>query len=152
MVLFLPRFIINLLPRDCLPILTVLSQCYTRKVYFSHLFLVISTFAPPMPFSILKWKNSRKPFHLMVILQHLWIVVSNHFLTKFIILEIKFILARKRLYIFVFLSLVIMACKFDHNFKNFFLLPTHTFPYVSSFVLLSVFPISFHSRTEFPVN
>ena len=74
------------------------------------------------------------------------------FLDKCIILVIKFILARKRLYIFVFLSLVIMVCKFDHNFRNFFLLPIHTFLYVSSFVLLSVFPISFHLRTKFPVN
>jgi hypothetical protein len=89
---------------------------------------------------------------LMVILQHLWIVVSNHFLIKCIILEIKFILARNRLYIFVFLSLVIMVCKFDHNFRNLFLLPIHIFPYVSSFVLLSVFPISIHLRTKFPVN
>jgi hypothetical protein len=32
-VLSLPRFIINLLPPDCLPILTVLFQCCTRKVY-----------------------------------------------------------------------------------------------------------------------
>jgi hypothetical protein len=40
-------------------------------------------------------------FH-SVILQHLWIVnVSNHFLIKCIILVIKFILARKTLYIFV---------------------------------------------------
>jgi hypothetical protein len=98
-VLSLPRFIINLLPLDCLPILTVLFLCCTRKVYFSHLFLLISTFARLMYFSILKWKNSRKRYLLMVILQHLWIVVSNHFLIKCIILEIKFILARKRLYI-----------------------------------------------------
>ena len=88
----------------------------------------------------------------MVILQHLLIVVSNHFLIKCMTLEIKFILALKRLYIFVFLSLVIMVCKFDHNFRNFFLLLTHIFPYVSSFVLLSVFRTSFHLRTKFPVN
>ena len=150
-VLLLPRFIINLLPPDCLPILTVLFQCCTRKVYFSLLFLVISTFAL-MYFSILKWKNSRKLPLLMVILQHLLIVVSNHFLIKCITLEIKFILALKRLCIFVFLSLVIMVCKFDHNFRNFFLLPIHIFPYVSSFVLLSIFPTSFHLRTKFPVN
>jgi hypothetical protein len=56
------------------------------------------------------------------------------------------------LYIFVFLSLVIMVWKFDHNFRNFFLLPIHLFPYVSCFVLLSVFPTSFHLRTKFPVN
>jgi heme exporter protein D len=83
---------------------------------------------------------------------HLWIVVSNHFLITLIILVIKFIPARKRLYIFVFLSLVIMVCKFDHNFRNLFLLPIHTFLYVSSFILLSVFRISFHLRTKFPVN
>ena len=138
-VLSLPRFIINLLPPDCLPILTVLFQCCTRKVYFSHLSLVTSTFALLMYFSTRKWKNSRKPSLLMVILQHLWIVVSNHFLIKCMILMIKLILARKRLYIFVFLSLVIMVCKFDHNFRNFSLLPIHTFLYVSSFVLLSNF-------------
>jgi hypothetical protein len=45
---------------DCLPILTVLFQCCTRKVYLSLLFPVISTFALPMYFSILKWKNSRE--------------------------------------------------------------------------------------------
>ena len=151
-VLSLPRFIINLLPPDCLPILTVLFQCCTRKVYFSLLFLVISTFALLMYFSILKWKNSRKRSLLMVILQLLLIVVSNHFLIKCITLEIKFILALKRLYIFVFLSLVIMVCKFDHNFRNFFLLLIHIFPCVSSFVLLSVFRTSFHLRTKFPVN
>ena len=67
----LPQFIINLLPRDCLPILTVLFQCCTRKVYFSHLSLVISTFALLMHFSTRKWKNSRKPSLLLVILQHL---------------------------------------------------------------------------------
>ena len=139
-VLSLPRFIINLLPPDCLPILTVLFLCCTRKVYFSHLFLVISTFARLMYFPILKWKNSRKRSLLTVILQQLWIVVSNHFLIKSIILEIKFILAKKRLYIFVFLSLVIMVCKFGHNFRNLFLLPIHIFPYVSSSVLLSIFP------------
>ena len=53
-----------------------------------------------MYFSILKWKNSRKLSLLMVILQHLWIVVSNNFLIKCITLEIKFILALKRLHIF----------------------------------------------------
>ena len=136
-VLSLPRFIINLLPPDCLPILTVLFQCCTRKVYFSLLFLVISTFALLMYFSILKWKNSGKRSLLMVILQHLLIVVSNHFLIKCITLEIKFILALKRLYIFVFLSLVIMVCKFDHNFRNFFLLLIHKFP---SFRLSNFFP------------
>ena len=73
------------------PILTVLFQCCTRKVYFSLLFLVISTFALLMYFSILKWKNSRKRSLLMVILQHLLIVVSNHFLIKCITLEIKVI-------------------------------------------------------------
>ena len=98
-VLSLSRFIINLLSRDCLAILTVLFQCCTRKVYFSHLSLVISTFALLMYFSTRKWKNSRKPSLLMVILQHLWIVVSNHFLIKCIILVIKFILARKRLHL-----------------------------------------------------
>ena len=100
-----------------------------------------------MYFSTRKWKNSRKASLLMVILQHLWMVVSNHFLIKCIILVIKFILARKRLYIFVFLSLVIMVCKFDHNFRNFFLLPIHTFLYVSSFVLLSNF---FPSKDKIP--
>jgi hypothetical protein len=45
-----------------------------------------------------------------------------------------------------------MVCIFDHNFRNFFLLPIHLFPYVSCFVLLSVFPTSFHLRTKFPVN
>ena len=105
-----------------------------------YLFLVISTFARLMYFPILKWKNSRKRSLLTVILQQLWIVVSNHFLIKSIILEIKFILAKKRLYIFVFLSLVIMVCKFGHNFRNLFLLPIHIFPYVSSSVLLSIFP------------
>ena len=75
------------------------------------------------------------------------------FLDKmYITLEIKFILALKRLYIFVFLSLVIMVCKFDHNFRNFFLLLIHIFPYVSSFVLLSVYRTSFRLRTKFPVN
>ena len=112
---------------------TVLFQCCTRKVYFSHLSLIISTFALLMYFSTRKWKNSRKPSLLMVILQHLWIVVSNHFLIKCIILVIKFILARKRLYIFVFLSLVIMVCKFDHNFLS---LSTHFF----TCHLLSFFP------------
>ena len=51
-------------------------------------------------FSILKWKNSRKRSLLMVILQHLLIVVSNHFLIKCITLEIKFILARKKVIYF----------------------------------------------------
>ena len=127
-------------------------QTWTNLSNNTLLFLVISTFALLMYFSILKWKNSRKRSLLMVILQHLWIVVSNNFLIKCITLEIKFILALKRLNIFVFLSLVIMVCKFDHNFRNFFLLLIHIFPYVSSFVLLSVFRTSFHLRTKFPVN
>jgi hypothetical protein len=38
-----------------------------------------------------------------------------------------------------------MVCKFDHNFRNFFLLLIHIFLYV-------VFPIYFHLRTKFPVN
>ena len=36
-----------------------------------------------------------------------------------------------------------MVCKFNHNFKNFFVLPLHIFPFMPSFVLLSVFPIYF---------
>ena len=151
-VLSLPLFIINLLPRDCLPILTVLFQCCTRKVYFSRLFLVITIFAHPTHFSIPKWRNSKKRSLVMVILQLLWIDVSNHFLIKCIILKSKFTLARKRLYIFVFLSLVIMVCKFDPNYRNFSLLPIHISPYVSSFVHLSAYQISFNSRTEFPVD
>ena len=44
--------------------------------------------------------------------------------------------------------MVIMVCKFDHSYGNFSLLPIHISPYVSSFVHLSAYQVSFNSRNS----
>ena len=84
----------------------------------------------------------------MVILQHLWIVVSNHFLIKCIILVIKFILARKS---HIFLSSFHWSSWFANSITtseiSFFCIST----YFITCRLSSFFPF-FHLRTKFPVN
>jgi hypothetical protein len=86
-----------------------IPMLYKKGLLFSLISRYFNICSSYVFFHSRKWKNSRKPSPLMVILQHLWIVVSNRFLTKCIILVIKFILVRKRLYFLVFLSLVIMV-------------------------------------------
>jgi hypothetical protein len=100
-------------------------------------------FALPMYFSILKWKNSRERSLWMVILQHLWIVVSNNLLIKCITLEnSSYLLA-----LYIFLSSFHWSSWFENSITtseiSFFFLSTYFLTcrvssFFPSFQLLSI--------------
>ena len=152
-VLSLPRFIINLLPPDCLPILTVLFQCCTRKVYFSLLFLVISTFALLMYFSILKWKNSRT--HSLLINGYPATLVDScikSFLDKMYNSRDKVHTCSTKVIYFCLPFTGHHGLQIRSQLQKFLSSAYPHIPYMLSFVLLSVFRTSFHLRTKLPVN